>query len=217
MPAPSDRSVSQWIADLQDNQDSIAHQELWQRYFTRLVGLARAKLGNSPRGAEDEEDVALSALDSFFGGLQEGQFPELKDRNGLWPLLAKITSRKAINQRKRQMAAKRGGGRVIATSAAGRDSDGEPMAMDFAEDEPSPGSLVAISEECQRLIDILPEQPLQEIAQLKLAGYTTVEIAKEMGVAPRTVERKTGLIRKYWIQDADEEDATDEAAKQGEA
>lgn len=210
MSQPSDRSVSQWIANLQDNEDSIAHQEIWQRYFSRLVALARAKLGNSPRGAEDEEDVALSALDSFFGGLQEGQFPELKDRNGLWPLLAKITSRKAINQRKRQMAAKRGGGRVVPTSAAGRDSDGEPTEMQFAQEEPSPGSLVAISEECQRLIDLLPEKPLQEIAQLKLAGYTTAEIASQMGVAPRTVERKTGLIRKYWIQDADREQETGE-------
>ena len=207
MHTPPDQSVSQWIADLQDCQNSIAQQELWQRYFTRLVALARAKLGDSPRGAEDEEDVALSALESFFGGIQEGQFPDLRDRNGLWPLLAKITSRKAINQRKRQMAAKRGGGKVLAASHAVTGPDGETSTLDFVEEEITPSALVAITEECRRLIDLLPEPALREIARLKLADYTTAEIAEQLEVAPRTIERKTGLIRKYWIQDADRDEA----------
>lgn len=203
MTAPSDRSVSQWIADLQNKPDTAAQEKLWQRYFARLVALARAKLGDSPRGAEDEEDVALSALDSFFGGLEHGQFPDLRDRNALWPLLAKITARKAINQRKRQLAAKRGGGRVIAASAAGTDAEGETVEVEFIETDPSPASLAAINEECQRLIELLPDEVLQEVVRRKLAGYTTVEIAERLGVAPRTVERKTELVRKIWIEEAD--------------
>jgi len=203
MPVQSDRSVSQWIADLQDHTDAAAQEKLWQRYFARLVALARGKLGDSPRGAEDEEDVALSALDSFFGGLEQGQFPELRDRNALWPLLAKITARKAINQRKRQMAAKRGGGRVIAASAAGRNAAGDTAEIEFIESDPSPASLAAINEECQRLVEILPDQNLKDVVRKKLAGFSTVEIAEQLGVAPRTVERKTELVRKIWIQEAE--------------
>lgn len=204
MSIPSDRSITCWIADLKEGQEGEAHHALWDRYFSRLVGLARQQLGASPRGAEDEEDVALSALQSFFDGVKQGEFPDLHDRDGLWPLLAKITSRKAINQRKRQMAAKRGGGRVVAASeAGGAGRDGEPAPIDFVEDDLSPASIVALSEECQRLIDLLPEPMLQEIARRKLSGYTTTEIASHLGVAPRTIERKAGLIRTHWRREAD--------------
>jgi len=37
---PLDESVSVWIADLKEG-DSAATQKLWERYFQRLVGLAR--------------------------------------------------------------------------------------------------------------------------------------------------------------------------------
>jgi hypothetical protein len=45
--------------------ESAAAQEIWDRYFGRLVALARARLRTAARRVADEEDVALSALDSF--------------------------------------------------------------------------------------------------------------------------------------------------------
>jgi hypothetical protein len=51
-------SVSHWIRQLQAG-DPAAAEPLWQRYFRRLVGLARARLRGAPRRAADEEDVAL--------------------------------------------------------------------------------------------------------------------------------------------------------------
>ena len=60
----SDGSVSRWIGGLQGG-DPQAVVQLWQRYFHRLVGLARGKLRELPRRMADEEDVALSAFDSF--------------------------------------------------------------------------------------------------------------------------------------------------------
>jgi DNA-directed RNA polymerase specialized sigma24 family protein len=54
-------SVSRWLGPLQDG-DPAAVQQLWQRYFHRLVGLARKKLHGAPRRLADEEDVALSAF-----------------------------------------------------------------------------------------------------------------------------------------------------------
>ena len=50
-----------------------------------------------PRVAADEEDVALSAFDSFCRGAQRGRFPQLDDRDNLWRLLVVITSRKAVD------------------------------------------------------------------------------------------------------------------------
>ena len=57
-------SVTRWIGQLQTG-DPAAAQLLWDRYFRRMVGLARKKLEGAKRGAADEEDVALSAFDSF--------------------------------------------------------------------------------------------------------------------------------------------------------
>jgi hypothetical protein len=48
---------------------SSAARNLWEAYFNRLVGLARTKLRTAPRRAADEEDVALSAFDSFCCGV----------------------------------------------------------------------------------------------------------------------------------------------------
>src|SRR5262245_46716238 len=112
----SDGSITHWIAELEFGRAGAdvdrAHEELWAHYFKRLVGLAHLKLGDTPKGMADEEDVAAAALNSFFTGAARGNFPKLHDRNGLWPLLAKITCRKSIDQRRYLLAEIRGGGRV---------------------------------------------------------------------------------------------------------
>src|SRR5207244_3139579 len=85
VPMSSASSVSRWVVQLQAG-DHRAAQKLWERYFLRLVGLARKKLRATPRRAADEEDVALSAFDSFCRGAKLGRFPLLSDRGDLWHL-----------------------------------------------------------------------------------------------------------------------------------
>ena len=195
-------SVTRWIAQLEDGDVGAAQQQIWNRYFRRLVGLARTKLGDAPRRTEDEEDVALSALNSFFGGVEEGNFPQLRDRTNLWPLLAKITARKAVNQRERQLAAKRGGGRVRGESALANPNSDSPISpTDLAVDDLTPEFLVTLRDECRRLLELLPDPQLQEIVRMKLAGYTNREIAEKLEVVERTIERKVQLIRNHWVQD----------------
>src|SRR6516225_6362744 len=89
-------SVTDWLGLLKGG-DSAAAQRLWEAYFRRLVGLARAKLQGTPRRATDEEDVALSAFDSFCRGAAQGRFPQLLDRLDLWQLLVLLTARKAFD------------------------------------------------------------------------------------------------------------------------
>jgi DNA-directed RNA polymerase specialized sigma24 family protein len=190
-------SVTLLIAELQAGDDSVAQREIWERYFRRIITLARMKLGDSPRASEDEEDVALSALGSFFRGLSDQRFPQLKDRDNLWCLLVTITVRKAINQRKRQMAAKRGGAEVKLPIDA-CDSD---LLQQLIDSEISPDDLVAIQEECQRLMEVLGDDKLRQIARWKLEGWTNAEAATELGIGKRTIERKLELIRSIWSQE----------------
>ena len=86
-------SITRWIGGLKAG-DEAAAQQLWERYFARMVGLARDKLRAGRRGdmGSDEEDAALSAFDSFCAGATRGQFPALGDRDDLWRLLALITA-----------------------------------------------------------------------------------------------------------------------------
>src|SRR5688572_16455948 len=104
----SSSSVTRWLGRLRAG-DRDAAQELWQRYFAQLVRLARGRLQGARRRAADEEDVALSALDSFCRGAAQGRFPDLHDRQGLWPLLVAITARKAGKLVRHERRQKRGG------------------------------------------------------------------------------------------------------------
>jgi RNA polymerase sigma factor (sigma-70 family) len=185
-------SVTRWLAPLQEG-DPAAAQQLWERYFRRLVGLARKKLQGAPRRAADEEDVALSAFDSFCRNAEQGRFPQLADRDSLWRLLVTITARKAAHQVRDEGRQKRGGGAVPVT-----DSDAESALAEMLSREPSPEFAVLMAEAFQRLLRLLGDKELEAVALLRMEGYTVEEIAVRLGCAPRTVKRKLALIRTIW-------------------
>src|SRR5258708_27868914 len=108
-------SVTRWVGQLQAG-DQGAARHLYERYFQRLVGLARKKLRDTPRRAADEEDVAQSAFASFCRAAERGQFPQLEDREDLLQLLMVITKRKALNQAKHERRPKLGGAQPSAAA-----------------------------------------------------------------------------------------------------
>lgn len=194
-------SVTHWLGDLKVG-DLAAAQPLWERYFGKLVVLARAKLrGLHKAGAdEDEEDAALSAFNSFCAGAAGGKFPKLDDREDLWKLLVVITARKAFAQVGRERRLKRGGGRKST------DADRDLRGLDLvAGDEPTPEFAAMVAEEFQRLLQALPDDTLRDVALRRMEGYTCDEIAEHLGCARRTVARRLDLIRKTWT--LGEEDA----------
>jgi DNA-directed RNA polymerase specialized sigma24 family protein len=191
----NDESVSEWIDDLKAGSD-VAAQRVWERYFEKLVRLARRKLSSIPRVASDEEDIALSALDSFCRHAANGRFPRLEDRNDLWKLLFTITERKAGMQVKHALRQKRGGGRHIQSLQTEGDSSArheQPIAP-----EPSPDFAMQLAEEMSRLLDRLQDEALSRIALMKMEGFTNDEIAQTMGISTRTIIRKLQVIRTIW-------------------
>lgn len=199
----SDGSVTHWIADIKAHDEDAARQ-LWQRYFDRLVRLARKKLVGFPRRVADEEDVVISAFDSFVRGAEEGRFPDLRDRNNLWSLLVVITARKAVDQIQHERRKKRGSGNVAGDSIFNRGSQNDANAgFDMVVGkEPTPEFAAAVIEEYERLLGALNGEDLRNIALWKMEGYTNEEIAKRIGRQVRTVERKLQLIRKAWQGEA---------------
>jgi RNA polymerase sigma factor (sigma-70 family) len=190
-------SVTTWIRELKTGNPDAA-QHLWERYFHRLVGLARTKLRSTSRRAADEEDVALSAFDSFCRGARAGRFPQLRDPNNLWPLLVVITARKASDRVQHNRRQKRGGGHVQGESAFRDLQSGSAVEAGIEQvvgPEPTPAFAAEVAEEYQRLLNQLGEDTLRTIAVMKLEGYTDKQVAEQLGCSVRTVERKLERIR----------------------
>ena len=194
-------SVTHWLGELKAG-DREAVQPLWERYYSRLVGLARAKLRGKARSAavEDEEDAALSAFHSFCEGAARGQYPRLADRDDLWKLLVVITARKTSAQVDRQGRQKRGGGRVVkATDLAANGLEGDHDVLErVVASDPTPEFAAMLAEEVSLLLDALHDADLRRVALDRMEGYTSDEIAARLGCARRTVARRLDLIRKLW-------------------
>jgi DNA-directed RNA polymerase specialized sigma24 family protein len=175
--------------------DRAAAQPLWDAYFRRLVALARSRLRGTPRGMADEEDVALSAFDSFCRRAERGDFPRLDDRDDLWQLLFVLTVCKAIGLARYQGRARRGGGHVASLEdLAAWDLDA------VLGPEPTPELAAQMAEECRRLLDRLSDESLRSVARWKMEGWTNREIAARLGCIEKTVERKLRAIRRLWSQ-----------------
>jgi RNA polymerase sigma factor (sigma-70 family) len=190
--ADAQGSITRWIGNLKAGGDAAA-QPLWERYFDRLVRLARNKLRNRPGRAavEDEEDAALGAFNSLFRGVPAGRFPQLADRDDLWRLLVVLTIRKVLDQLRRELAAKRGGGQAVAEAEAALDQ--------LVGTEPTPEFAALMAEQYQRLcqaLEALEDGSLRPILDLRLEGYDRAEIAARLGCAERTVTRKLKMIRR---------------------
>jgi DNA-directed RNA polymerase specialized sigma24 family protein len=192
-------SITNWIGQLKGG-DGAAATPLWERYRTRLIGLARARLRSRPFLGADEEDVALSAFHSFCRAAQAGRFTELPDRDNLWPLLMKITVRKAADLLVREGRAKRGGGQVRGESAlpeAGSATGPQGMNQAACDDLP-PDLVAAAADALRRLLELLPTDYLREAARLRLDGYGNDEIAAKFQRSTVAIERWFNVIRRCW-------------------
>jgi len=183
MPSPD--PITLWIAQLKEGEEAVV-RELLERYFQRLVQLARARLRGRPGLAAYDEDVALSAFKSLCLGAEAGRFPRLNDRDDLWRLLALLTVRKAIDlQRRRKREVPLGEGAI----------------EQLLSEEPNPELAEELSDECRRLLDRLEDPQLRTVALWKVEGYSNEEIADRLGCVVRSVERKMQRIRLLWEEE----------------
>lgn len=194
-----DHSITAWIHCLKANQDSMAAQHLWQQYMERLAHVAKRKLGRLPRRVSDEEDVALSAFAAFLEGNEKGRFAKLEDRDDLWQILIMITERKSIELQRREHASKRGAGQVRGESIFAVEGEDKLVGMEQLPDqEPTPEFAAEVSEQLAELLRLLGDEQLRQIAFAKLEGCTNQEIADQMHVGLRSIERKLSIIRHKW-------------------
>jgi len=202
-------SVTSWIGHVKRG-DQASALRLWERYYARLVALARVRLASRPRcsAEQDEEDAVLGAFDNFYEGAARGQYPRVRNRDDLWRLLVVITARKVSDQFQRQGRKKRGGGaglaRASASATRGEEGPADDMLDRIIGREPSPEFAAMVADEIRMGLEALGEESLRRVAVLRLEGYSSAEIAGELGCARRTVDYKLEYIRNFWVAKAEE-------------
>lgn len=185
----TDESITHWIERLKEG-DRNAAKCLWDRYFEALVRVARNRIGNVPRGMADEEDLALSVFNTLCVSAEQGRLEEIRDRDALWYLLLRISRQKAVDHCRHERSLKRGGDHERV--------DIEGYLDNLAGDEPPPELAAIFAEECRRLLDLLRDDRLRQIAVRRIEGSRIAEIATELNLTERSIERKIRLIREKW-------------------
>lgn len=189
----SDHSVTLLIERLKA-EDPQAAEQIWRRYFERLLPLARARLRRRPDAAVDADDVLLSVFDRFFRAAREDRFARLHDRDDLWQVLLMLTERQATNQIRRASAAKRGGIAGTPARAGGNGDD----ASRVADPAPGPEFAAAFNDSLARAIGRLTDEKTREVALLHMEGYENREIVERLEISLSSVERKLRVIREVW-------------------
>jgi DNA-directed RNA polymerase specialized sigma24 family protein len=196
----NDPDITQWIRRVADG-DSVAAFRIFEHYRSRLEQLAAQRLAGDRRVA-DEEDIVVVALNSFFRAARDDRFKKLEDRDDLWQLLAMLTVRKAIDHVHRQRSLKRGGGQVVGESVfekGGASGNGIEQVQDVAGSHEMATEMI---EELDAMLEALGDDTLRTIAVGKLHEASNSELAEQLGVGLRTIERKLQLIREIWKERA---------------
>jgi DNA-directed RNA polymerase specialized sigma24 family protein len=190
-------SISHWISALKDG-NSAAAQALWERYYSRLIALARKKLQPTRSRVADEEDVVQNAFHSFFRAVAQGRFPQLNERDGLWRLLVAITANKALKQLEHEHRQKRRGTPAPVPIGTRTQDPDDAALLEVVGEEPTPDFAALVADEYRRLLDLLGDDTLRQVAVWKMEGYDNDEIAGQLACSRRTVARKLEAIRILW-------------------
>ena len=205
MSAEDPGSITRLLRGLKEGRPD-AVEAIWNRYFQRVLAVARRRLRGGPHPAiEDDEDVALSAFTGLAAGAVNGRFERLEDRSDLWQVLAAITVRKAINRRRWYRRWKRSGRPTSGDPAGAAGPLGHAGSPDrngvldrAVSKEPVPEIVAMLREQREHLLAALDDPLLRRIAEWRMEGTSNAEIARKLGRALRTVERKIERIRLIW-------------------
>ncbi len=169
------------IAQFKAGSESAA-RELFDRYCERLMRLARRRIGQRMSSRVDPEDILQSAFRTFFARVRNDEF-SFHQEDDLFKLLVRLTVRKTL----RQIAFHRAGKRNPARETTQPTSDAD-LLLQISSPDPPPEVEVALVDEFTQFLGRLP--PLdRDVLGLKLQGYSTIEIAEQLGSYDRKIRR----------------------------
>ena len=169
--------------------DEDAATAIFNRYVRRLVGLARSRLDTLTLAKVDPEEVANSALRSFFRAYAGGKF-ELEGWDSLWEVLLVITLRKC-GRRIEYFRAQRRNVRQEVQPPPGPD---DTASWEAIAREPTPEEAAMLNETVEQVLQSLHERE-RPILVLALQGYSLPEISEQIHRTERTVYRTLKRVK----------------------
>ncbi len=191
--------LTQLLFRIQNSRDEDACARLWQSVYERIVTYTRGRIAVKDQRVADEEDIAQSAMKSFFRAAEAGRFRTLTNSDELWRILITVMARKSHALQQRQAAEKRGDGQVRGDSVFRLVAQGRISGTNFADLRRFVDELLG---ECRERIEALPDEILRTIAVKRMEGFQVTEIAVEMSLSVATIKRKLARIRDLWAADA---------------
>jgi DNA-directed RNA polymerase specialized sigma24 family protein len=187
-------SVTECMNDLANGGSSVrdnAALKLWEHFFSDLMCYAskRLRAANAARGWADGEDAAERAFTKVCLGIERGQL-KLGNRVDLSKVLHTATTREVLTLLQN---AKRHASQTIDMSSL----------INIPDPDLTAEILVPAYEACQRLLNLLENNSLRQVALWKLAGHTNEEIRLKLGCSVVTVERALAGIRETWRRKLD--------------
>lgn len=149
--------------------DSDAATEIYNKYVSRLIALARKKISPKLNARFDAEDVVQSAYRSFFRKAKDDQI--VLTRSGdLWRVLATFTFYKTLKRIEQEM----GHGNTPDVEVRG-----SVWINGLIQDEPTAEQVNLVIDELQHYMERLsPRDRL--IVELRLQGESVADIAEEL-------------------------------------
>ena len=161
----------------------------------RVVRVVERKL----RGlrAADAEGVAGSVFLSLWNHADGGRFgaDALRDSDELWRWLMKVADSKSVDYGRKARARKRGGGRTRGEGSVWKTAEGGGGFDRLGSGELTPLEHAAFADTFARLMAALPNDLTREVVARRLELQTVAEIARDLGVSPKTVKRKLAGTR----------------------
>ena len=108
-----------------------------------------------------------------------------------------------INRNRYDAQQRRSGDRTVNESVLQSASEISSPLNNVPAREPTPELAAEVADLSQYLLQLLPETDLQQLVLLKLEGHTNEEVAEQMSVTRRTVQRKLERIRRLWLESAE--------------
>jgi RNA polymerase sigma-70 factor (ECF subfamily) len=184
-----DSSFDALLARLRTGDQDAATQ-IFNRYVRRLVGLARSRLDALTLRKVDPEEVANSALKSFFRGYAGGKF-DLEGWDSLWEVLLIITLRKCGRRVEYFRAQRRS---VLQEAQPAPGPDDATGSWEAIAREPTPEEAAMLNETVEQLLASLHERE-RPILVLALQGYSLPEISERVHRTERTVYRTLKRVK----------------------
>jgi RNA polymerase sigma factor (sigma-70 family) len=181
---PDGESLSQMLDRWRAGEQAAAFS-IYERYYARVVNLAKLEIGPVLQGVLTPESVALSVLESLLKGIAKHGY-EPGPSGSLSTPIRKITKNKIRKAWEYWTAMLRD---------IRRRTNADPLPEPTSSGQ-LPENAVILADELSRIRELLPSDDF-EILTLRLEGLENPEIADRLGVTRQTVLRKVKRLEDF--------------------